>query len=420
METTTTTPSTTPRDWDVRKIRSQFPLLQTSMRGKPLVYLDSAASSQKPHAVINAIQHYYENEHANVHRGVYALSGAATDHFEAARESVRRFIHAAYSHEVVFVRGTTEAINLVAHGFGQRYLKQGDEVIISAIEHHSNIVPWQMACELSGAELRVIPMQSDGSISTLDVRELISERTKIISLVHVSNALGTINPVKEVIDMAHQSEIPVMIDGAQAVSHMSVDVQALDADFYAFSGHKMYGPTGIGVLYGKEKWLEALPPYQGGGEMIKKVTFERTTYNELPFKFEAGTPNIAGTIGLKAAIDFLSGFSWESLGKYESGLLTYASNLLAAIPGLRMIGTGAQKASVMSFVVDGLHPYDIGTLLDHQGIAVRTGHHCTEPIMDALGISGTVRASLAMYNTHQEVEQLASAVKRAIKMLAVT
>ncbi|NND08514.1 MAG: cysteine desulfurase [Saprospiraceae bacterium] len=403
--------------WDVEEIRNEFPLLKNTMHGKPLVFLDSAASSQKPRVVIDAISQYYSSQHANVHRGVYALSANATDLFEAAREATRAFIHAQYDHEIVFTRGTTESINLVAHSFGQKHLNQGDEVIISAMEHHSNIVPWQMACEANGAKLKIIPLLDDGTIRIEDVRDLISNRTKFISLVHISNALGTINPIQEVIDLAHHHDIPVMIDGAQAVPHLPINVVELDVDFYAFSGHKMYGPTGIGVLYGKEKWLEDLPPYQGGGEMIKKVTFEKTTYNELPFKFEAGTPNIAGTIGLKAAIDFLGDLPSTSIEQHETSLLEYGTSLLKELPGLHLIGTAPNKAGVLSFIIDGLHPYDIGTLLDHQGIAVRTGHHCTEPIMDRFGIAGTVRASLGLYNTHEELDQLASAVSKAINML---
>jgi len=403
--------------WDVEHVRQEFPILQSTMHGKPLVFLDSAASSQKPRAVIDAISHYYEQQHANVHRGVYALSASATDLFEAAREATRAFISAKHDHEIIFTRGTTEAINLVANTFGRKHLKEGDEVIISTMEHHSNIVPWQLACEASGAQLKIIPLQDDGSIQIEDLKNLLTARTKIISLVHISNALGTINPVKEVIALAHQHDIPVMIDGAQSIPHLVINVQDLDADFFAFSGHKMYGPTGIGVLYGKEKWLEDLPPYQGGGEMIKKVTFEKTTYNDLPFKFEAGTPNIAGSIGLKAAIDFLANLPREAMMHYEETLLDYGTKLLTGLPGLRLVGTAPAKASVLSFVVDGLHPYDIGTLLDHQGIAVRTGHHCTEPIMDRFGISGTIRASIGMYNTHEEIDQLVAAVAKAIDML---
>jgi cysteine desulfurase/selenocysteine lyase len=380
--------------------------------------LDSAASSQKPQVVIDALVQYYQQQHANVHRGVYALSASATDLFEASREAVRRYINAASHREIVFVRGTTEGINLVSNGFARSLLSKDDEVLITAMEHHSNIVPWQMACEQTGAKLVVIPVNSKGEIDLDEVKDLLNEKTRILSVVHISNALGTINPVKELTALAHENGIPVLIDGAQAMPHMRIDVRDIDADFYAFSGHKMFGPTGIGVLYGKESWLEKLPPYQGGGEMIKKVRFEQTTYNEIPFKFEAGTPNIADTIGLKAAIEYLEELPQDLLQKHEADLLQYATNRLLQIPGLKIVGQAKDKASVISFIVDGVHPYDIGTLLDHQGIAVRTGHHCAEPLMDLFGISGTVRASFAFYNTRAEIDQLTKAVEKAVQMLS--
>ncbi len=404
--------------WDVQKIRADFPILRTEMHGKPLVFLDSAASSQKPQVVIDALSNYYATQHANVHRGVYELSAAATDKFEEARSTVQRFINAEHDHEVVFVRGTTEAINLVAHSFGRKYLQPGDEVMITAMEHHSNIVPWQLVCQMYGAKLVVIPINEAGEINLETVKELMNDRTKLISIVHISNALGTINPIRDIVDMAHQADIPVLADGAQATAHGKVDVRDLDVDFLAFSGHKMFGPTGIGILYGKEKWLEELPPYQGGGEMIRKVTFEETTYNELPFKFEAGTPNIAGSIGLKAAIDYLDNISVEGMQSHEEKLLESATTQLLEIPGVKIIGTAEEKASLVSFVVEGIHPYDIGTLLDHQGIAVRTGHHCAEPLMDIFGITGTIRASFALYNTLEEIDKLVAGVQKAVKMLS--
>jgi len=400
-------------------VRKDFPVLSQEMNGKPLVFLDSAASSQKPSVVIDAITHYYQYEHANVHRGVYALSAAATEAFELSREAATQFLNAASTREVIFTKGTTESINLVATGFERSILKPGDEVLITAMEHHSNIVPWQMACEQTGATVKAIPINDRGELNLDNLDELLTERTKIVSIVHISNTLGTINPVEEIIARAHARGIPVMLDGAQATPHMKIDVQALDVEFYATSGHKMYGPTGIGLLYGKEEWLDKLPPYQGGGEMIKEVTLEKTEFNELPFKFEAGTPNIAGVIGMHKAIDYLSALNWDEVHAHEQSLLSKATELLGQIDGMQFVGTAKNKASVLSFNVDGVHPHDLGTLLDQQGIAVRTGHHCTEPLMTCFGIPGTVRASFSFYNTHEEVERLYQAVVQAVKMLTL-
>lgn len=387
------------------------------MNGKPIVFLDSAASSQKPAQVIAAMNDYYENTNANVHRGVYTLSQEATDAFERARSLVRDFINAGSDEEVIFTRGTTEGINLIASSFGRQFLKAGDEIIVSHLEHHSNIVPWQLICEQTGAQLKVIPVTEIGELDMDAFKALLSDRTKIIAVNHVSNALGTINPVKDIIGEARSRNIPVLLDGAQAVPHMKVDVQALDVDFYAFSGHKMLGPTGIGVLYGKRKWLEAMPPYQGGGEMIHTVSFEETTYAALPHKFEAGTPDIAGAVGLGAAVEYMMEIGPDLIGQHEHDLLEYATGQLLAIDGLRIYGTSERKASVISFLVEGIHPYDLGTLLDKQGIAVRTGHHCTQPLMDHYGIPGTVRASFAVYNNREDVDKLVAGVKRAVNML---
>lgn len=407
----------TKKQLDVEKIRQDFPILHQEMRGKPMIFLDNAASSQKPKVVIDAIENYYEHTHANVHRGVYELSQKATDAFELGRTTVRQYINAASDQEVIFTRGTTEGINLVASCFGRQFLKEGDEVLISTMEHHSNIVPWQMICEQQGAKLKVIPIDDHGDIIWEEFEKLLTDRVKIVSLVHVSNSLGTINPIEEVIELSHKKGIPVLIDGAQATPHFKVDVQALDVDFYVFSSHKVYGPTGMGILYGKKKWLEAMPPYQGGGEMIANVSFEKTTYNELPFKFEAGTPNISGAVGLGVALDYMDGLGVEQIAAHENDLLTYGTQLLKEIEGLRVIGEAKKKASVISFLVDGVHPYDLGTLLDKQGIAVRTGHHCTQPLMDFYGIPGTVRASFGIYNTREEVELLAKGVQRAVDIL---
>jgi len=410
-----TTVTATP--FDVQSIRDQFPVLKEEMNGKPLIFLDSAASSQKPLSVINRMSEYYEKNHANVHRGVYQLSQKATDLFEEGREKVRSFINAASTQEVIFTRGTTESINLLANSFAKKYINKGDEVIISSMEHHSNIVPWQMVCEERGATLKIIPINEKGEIKMDEFEALITPQTKMIAVVHVSNALGTINPVKEIIDIAHNHNVPVMLDGAQATLHTPIDVQDLDVDFYVFSGHKVYGPTGIGILYGKKEYLDEMPPYHGGGEMIETVTFEKTTYNELPFKFEAGTPDIAGVVGLSKAIDFVQSIGYDVIHNHEQQLLEYAMNELSQIDGIQFIGTADQKASVISFNIEGAHPYDVGTILDKLGIAVRTGHHCTQPLMNLFGIPGTVRASFAIYNTKEDVDALVEGVRRAAKML---
>lgn len=398
-------------------LRADFPILSREVNGKPLVYFDNAASAQKPQRVIDAISNYYAHHHSNVHRGVHALSQEATEMYEAARTTAQRFVNSAHSHEVLFVKGTTEAINLVAHGFGRKFINQGDEVLISTMEHHSNIVPWQLMCEERGATLKVIPINDAGELIFEAFEALLNERTALVAVNHVSNALGTINPVKAIIDKAHSLDVPVLLDGAQAAPHMAVDVQALDCDFYALSGHKMFGPTGQGILYGKEKWLEAMNPYQAGGEMIKTVTFEKTTFNELPHKFEAGTPNMAGGIGLAAAIDYVTEIGLDRIAAAENALLDYATEKLQAMNGLRIIGTAASKASVISFLQGSIHPYDTGTILDKLGIAVRTGHHCTEPLMQRFNIPGTVRASFAFYNTSEEVDALVAGLERAAKML---
>lgn len=401
----------------VEAIRTEFPILQTTVYGYPLVYLDNAASTQKPLAVLEALDGYYRTINANVHRGVHRLSQEATDAFEAARRKVASFINAAHDYEIVFTRGTTEGINLVSSTFGRGFLKAGDEVLISAMEHHSNIVPWQLACEYSGATLRVIPFSDKGELDLDAFHRLIKGNVKILALTYVSNSLGTVNPVKEMIRAAHEEGVAVLIDAAQAVQHMPVDVQDLDADFLVFSSHKIYGPTGIGVLYGKEAWLNKLPPYQGGGEMIKTVTFEKTTYNELPFKFEAGTPDMSGAIGLGAALDYVSGIGMERIEQAEAELMGYALDVLSTIPGLRFIGEAAHRAGAISFLLGEHHPLDVGELLDKQGIAVRTGHHCCQPVMDRLDIPGTVRASFGIYNTKEEVDRLADAIRKSARIL---
>ncbi|HIX54855.1 MAG TPA: cysteine desulfurase [Candidatus Sphingobacterium stercoripullorum] len=403
--------------FDINRVRNDFPILAREVYGNPLVYLDNGATTQKPQSVIDAIIHYYSEINSNVHRGVHHLSQVSTDAMEAARESVRQFINAKHVHEVIFVKGTTEGINLVAQCFGKLKIKKDDEVIISAMEHHSNIVPWQMHCEQVGAKLRVIPMDERGVLDMDAYKNMLNEKTKIVAITYVSNALGTINPVEEIIAAAHQLDVPVLLDAAQAIQHISVDVQALNVDFLVFSGHKMYGPTGIGILYGKESLLNEMPPYQGGGEMIKEVTFEKTTYNDLPFKFEAGTPHIEGIIVLKAAIDYLTEIGLDNIKKYEDDLLDYGTGLLSAVNGLKIIGTAPEKSSVLSFIVDGVHPYDIGVLLDRMGIAVRTGHHCAEPIMNQFEIPGTVRASLALYNNKEDLDKLIAGLDRALGML---
>ena len=402
--------------FDVAKIRQDFPILEQRVHGKPLVYLDNAATTQKPQAVIDAIQRYYSQENSNIHRGVHFLSERATEVYEGARLKAQRFLNASSTRETIFVRGTTEGINLVAQSYGRTFLKDGDEIIITAMEHHSNIVPWQILCEQVGARLQVVPINHDGELLLDEYRRLLNERTKLVSVAHVSNALGTINPVKQIIEMAHSYNVPVLVDGAQAVPHMKVDVQELDCDFYVFSGHKLYGPTGIGVLYGKEALLEAMPPYQGGGDMISLVTFEKTHYNILPFKFEAGTPHIAGGIGLGVAIDYLSRVGLEAAGAYEQELLAHATRSLCAIDRLRVIGTAKQKASVLSFVLEGVHPHDIGTILDREGIAIRAGHHCAMPVMQRFGVPATARASFAFYNTKEDVDALVQAMDKVIEV----
>jgi cysteine desulfurase/selenocysteine lyase len=395
---------------DVQALRQDFPALHQTVHGKPLAYLDNAASAQTPQPVLDAILEFYRRDRANVHRGVHELSQRATASYEQARIKVQRFLNAASYQEIVWTRGTTEGINLVASSWGRKNVKAGDEVIISALEHHSNIVPWQMLCEEKGAKLRVIPMNQAGELEMDELGRLLSDRTKIVAVNHVSNALGTINPVEEIIARAHAAGAIVLLDGAQAVPHMPVDVQALDADFYAFSGHKIFGPTGIGILYGKQALLESMPPYQGGGDMIASVTFEKTTYNDLPYKFEAGTPNIADGIGLGAALDYVQEIGLDSIARYEAELLAYATEAVGAIQGVRLIGTAKEKASVLSFVLDGVHPHDIGTILDREGVAVRAGHHCAQPVMDFFGVAATTRASFAFYNTREEIDQLAAAI----------
>jgi cysteine desulfurase / selenocysteine lyase len=402
--------------FDVEAVRRDFPILSRTIHGKPLVYLDNAATTQKPRPVLQAMDRMYERSYANIHRGVHQLSVEATDAYERARETVRAFVNARQARELIFVRGTTEAINLVAQTFGRRRVRAGDEVLISALEHHSNIVPWQMLCEEKGARLRVAPIDTAGEIVAEEFERLLSERTRIAAVSHVSNALGTVTPVKRLIEMAHAKGVPVLVDGAQSAPRLPVDVADLDADFYAFSGHKLYGPTGVGVLYGKTAWLEEMPPYQGGGDMIRSVTFEKTTYNVLPYKFEAGTPNIVGAIGLAAAIDYVTALGMENVAAHEDDLLAHASAVLPAIPGVRIIGTAREKAAVVSFVIEGVHPHDIGTVLDREGIAVRTGHHCAQPVMEFYGIPATARASFALYNTRAEIDALAAGIRKVIGM----
>lgn len=398
--------------FDVERIRRDFPILSRDVRGKKLVYLDNAATSQKPQAVIDAVSRYYEEENANVHRGVHFLSEHATGEHERARRTVQKFINAAHSHEIVFVRGTTEAINLVAQTYGRAHVGAGDEVLITAMEHHSDIVPWQFLCEEKHAKLRVAPINAKGELVMSEFEKLLGPRTKIVAVAHVSNALGTVNPLAKIIELAHRKNIPVLVDGAQAVPHMKVDVRALDCDFYAFSSHKMFGPMGVGILYGKTELLDAMPPYQGGGEMISSVTFEKTLYNKLPFKFEAGTPTVAGAIGLGAAIEYLNEVGMENIQKYEHDLLSYATQKISAIPGVRLIGTAKERAGVLSFVIEGIHPHDIGTILDQDGIAVRAGHHCAQPLMKVLHVPATSRASVALYNTRREMDALASGLRK--------
>jgi cysteine desulfurase / selenocysteine lyase len=402
----------------VEEVRRDFPILHQQVYGHPLVYLDNAATSQKPRAVIDAISHYYERGNANIHRGVHFLSEHATEEHEAARRIVQRFLNAADKREVIFVRSATEGINLVAQTYGRKHVCAGDEVLITAMEHHSNIVPWQMLCEEKDAKLRVIPINDRGELEMDELPKLLNSRTKLLAVTHVSNALGTINPLRKIVEIAHSHGVPVVVDGAQAVPHLKVDVQELDCDFYVFSGHKVYGPTGIGVLYGKRALLEAMPPYQGGGDMIRSVTFEKTLYNDLPYKFEAGTPNIAGAIGLGAAIEYVNHLGIDNIAAHEHDLLIYATESLSAIPDIRIIGTAADKAAVISFIIEGIHPHDIGTILDRSGIAIRTGHHCAQPVMQRFRIPATARASFAMYNTRAEVDALVEGIQKVKEVFA--
>jgi cysteine desulfurase / selenocysteine lyase len=401
---------------DVGAVRKDFPVLARKVHGQPLVYLDNGATSQKPQVVIDALSRYYAEENSNIHRGVHYLSERATAAYEGAREKIKRFINAPKSQEIIFVRGTTEAINLVAQSYGRAFLKAGDEIIVSAMEHHSNIVPWQILCEQVGARLRVIPINHDGELVMDEYRRLLTEKTKFVSVTHISNALGTIVPVKEVVALARERGVPVMLDGAQAAPHLKLDVQEIGCDFYAFSGHKLFGPTGVGVLFGRSELLERMPPYQGGGDMISLVTFEKTHYNVLPYKFEAGTPHIAGGIGLGAAIDYLGELNWEQVVSHEQDLLAYATDALLTIPGLKIIGTAKEKAGVISFVFDHVHAHDVGTILDQEGVAVRTGHHCAMPVMQRFGVPATTRASFAFYNTREEVDALKKAIHRVLRV----
>jgi len=403
---------------DVKRLREDFPILHTTARGRPLVYLDNAATTQKPRAVIDALVRYYERDNANVHRGVHELSERATLAYEAARAKVRRLLNAREDREIVFVRGTTEAINLVAQSFGRSRVGPGDEVLVTGMEHHSNIVPWQLLCQERGARLRVLPIDDAGELALDELDELLGPRTRLLALVHVSNALGTVNPVRDIVAAAHARGVPVLVDGAQAVAHGPVDVQALGCDFYAFSGHKLYGPTGIGVLWARAELLEAMPPWQGGGDMIASVSFEKTTYNVIPYKFEAGTPHVAGAIGLGAAIDYLEAVGLEQVAAWEAELLRHAVEALEALPQVRLVGTARERAAVVSFLVDGVHPHDVGTILDQEGIAIRTGHHCAQPVMDRFGIPATARASFGLYNDHEEVEALVRALHRVFEVFA--
>jgi cysteine desulfurase/selenocysteine lyase len=398
-------------------IRNDFPILSRKVNNKPLIYLDSAATAQKPQVVIDAVDNYYKFQNANIHRGVHTLSQEITIAYEEARATVKKHLNAAHTHEIIFTKGTTDSINLVAYSFGKKYVNEGDEILISSMEHHSNILPWQQLCEDKGAKLKVIPINNEGEIDLKEFKILLSAKTKIVAITHVSNTLGTINPIKELITLAHQQNIAVLVDGAQAVPHLLVDVVDLDADFYCFSAHKLFGPTGVGVLYGKQKWLDEMPPYQTGGGVIKTVTFEKTTFADLPLKFEAGTPHISGAIGLAAAINYVNTLGLNNISEYENELQVYATKRLSEIDGLRIIGTAANKAAVISFVVDGTHPFDIGVILDKQGIAVRTGHHCTQPLWNIYGLQGTVRVSFAFYNTIEEIDSFTVALKKAIKML---
>jgi len=401
-----------PRPYDVERIRADFPILHQQVHGHPLVYLDNAATAQKPRQVIEAITRFYERDNANIHRGVHALSQRATEEYEHARKTAQEFLGAEDCREIIFVRSTTEAINLVAQTYGRQNLKPGDEVLITAMEHHSDIVPWQMICEEKQAKLRVAPINEAGELCLDEYERLLTGRTKLVAVAHLSNALGTINPIQQMIEMAHAKKIPVMVDGAQAAPRLPVNVRELNCDFYAFSGHKIYGPTGIGVLYGKLALLEAMPPYQGGGDMISSVAFERTVYNKVPHKFEAGTPDISGPIGLEAALDYVSRLGIENIERHETQLLEYATHRISRLPGIKLIGTAKNKAGVLSFVMEGVHPHDIGTILDQEGIAIRTGHHCAQPVMERYGIPATARASFGLYNTKEEIDVLASGIKK--------
>lgn len=400
------------KGFDVERVRADFPILEQKVHGKPLVYLDNAATAQKPRAVIEAISRYYEGTNSNVHRGVHYLSEQATNEYEAVRETARKFLNAASTKEIIFVRGTTEGINLVAQTYGRANVQAGDEILITGMEHHSNIVPWQLLCEERGATLRAAPINDAGELDLDTFSEMIGPETKLVSVTHVSNALGSVNPVRRMVEIAHSHNVPVLVDGAQAVPHMKADVQALGCDFYTFSGHKVYGPTGIGILYGKASLLEKMPPYQGGGDMIMSVTFEKTVYNRVPYKFEAGTPDIAGVIGLGAALDYVTNLGIENIGAHESVLLRYATDAVSSIPGLRIIGTAKDKASVLSFTMQDIHPHDIGTILDQEGVAIRTGHHCSQPVMQHFGVEATARASLGFYNTKKEIDTLVRGIEK--------
>jgi len=405
------------KTFDVQKVRKDFPVLHQKVHGKPLVYFDNAATTQKPLAVIEAIEHYYRHDNSNIHRGVHTLSERATASYEKTRVAAHRFLNAADSKEIIFVRGTTEAINLVAQTYGRKHVGSGDEVLITAMEHHSNIVPWQMLCEEKGARLRVAPINDRGELELDEFEKLLSPKTKIVAVTHLSNALGTINPIQQMVKIAHARSIPVLVDGAQAVARMPVDVQELDCDFYAISSHKLYGPTGMGVLYGKAELLEAMPPYQGGGDMIASVTFDKTIYNRLPYKFEAGTPNIADTIGLGAAIEYVNHLGLKNIERHEHDVLAYATQAVEKIPGVTVVGTAREKAGVLSFVMEGIHPHDIGTILDHEGVAVRTGHHCAQPVMQRFGIPATARASFGLYNTREEVDALVAGLHKVQEVM---
>ena len=404
--------------FEVERLREEFPILKQKVHGKPLVYLDNASTSQKPQAVIDTLNRYYTTENSNIHRGVHYLSEQATHHYECARGKVRSLLNAAADREIIFVRGTTEAINLVAQSYGRDNVAEGDEIIISAMEHHSNIVPWQILCQERGARLKVIPINDDGELLVDEFEKLLGPRTRLVSVVHLSNSLGTINPVEQIVEMAHAQGVPVLVDGAQSAPHMPIDVRKMGCDFFAFSGHKLFGPTGIGALYGRAELLESMSPYQGGGDMIKSVTFEKTTYNSLPYKFEAGTPNIGGAIGLGTAVDYVTEVGLDRIAAYEQEVLEYGTECLSRIGGLKLIGTARDKAGILSFVLDGIHPHDIGTVLDSEGIAIRAGHHCTQPVMARFGIPATARASLAFYNTKEEIDALVRGIDKAIEVFS--